>query len=330
MVTLHHFTDPIWLTEIGGWENPEVVQHFEAYVHKVVPALQEYVTLWCTINEPNVYATVGYLLGVFPPGKQDLNATFRVMSNLIRGHAAAYHTIHKLQPQARVGMAINFRGMKPAKSRSPLDVSIANLISRLYNDIFPRAATDGLVRFITKRVKFPSAKGTQDFLGINYYTRESVAFDPFRPGELFAKRFFPPELELSPSGFIANDPQGLFEALKWGLKFKVPIIVTENGVEDANDTLRPRYLAQHIRQLWRGVNFNWPVKGYFHWTLVDNFEWERGWNQRFGLWELNVDTQARYRRPSADLYAAICKANALSSQMVAQYAPAIQEEMFPG
>lgn len=330
MVTLHHFTDPIWLAEMGGWENPEVVQCFETYVHKVVSALQEYVTLWCTINEPNVYATLGYLLGIFPPGKQELNATFGVMSNLIRGHAAAYHTIHKLQPQARVGIAINFRGMKPAKAWSPLDVSIAKLISRLYNDIFPRAATDGLVRFITKRVRFPSAKGTQDFLGINYYTCESVAFDLFRPGELFAKRFFPPELELSPSGFISNDPQGLFEALKWGLQFKVPIIVTENGVEDANDTLRPRYLAQHIRQLWRGVNFNWPVKGYFHWTLVDNFEWERGWNQRFGLWELNVETQSRRRRPSADLYAAICKANALSSRMVAQYAPAIWEEMFPG
>ena len=73
----------------------------------------------------------------------------------------------------------------------------------------------------------------------------------------------------------------------------LPIIITENGVEDADDHMRPRYIAQHIHQMWRAVNFNWPVKGYFHWSLVDNFEWERGWTQRFGLWGLDVETQKR-------------------------------------
>ena len=107
------------------------------------------------------------------------------------------------------------------------------------------------------------------------------------------------------------------------------MIVTENGVEDTDDHLRPRYLIQHIHQVWRAVNFNWPVKGYFHWSLVDNFEWERGWTQRFGLWELDVETQARRKRPSADLYAEICRTNGISSDMVAKYAPEIFEAMFP-
>jgi beta-glucosidase len=107
------------------------------------------------------------------------------------------------------------------------------------------------------------------------------------------------------------------------------MIVTENGIEDAADELRPRYLAAHIHQLWRGVNFNFPIKGYFHWSNVDNFEWERGWTQRFGLWELDRITQARRKRPSADLYAAICKANGLTSEMVRQYAPAIFNDLFP-
>ncbi|MFU8773227.1 MAG: family 1 glycosylhydrolase, partial [Anaerolineales bacterium] len=100
-------------------------------------------------------------------------------------------------------------------------------------------------------------------------------------------------------------------------------------VEDGDDHLRPRYLLQHIHQLWRGVNFNWPVKGYFHWTLVDNFEWERGWTQRFGLWELNPETQARRKRPSADLYTEICRDNCISADMVSQYAPEIYAQMFP-
>jgi beta-glucosidase len=89
-------------------------------------------------------------------------------------------------------------------------------------------------------------------------------------------------------------------------------------------------LAGHIHQLWRAVNYNWPVRGYFWWTLVDNFEWERGWSQRFGLWELDVETQARRKRPSADLYAAICKENGLTSEMVQHYCPEIYEQMFPG
>ena len=100
-------------------------------------------------------------------------------------------------------------------------------------------------------------------------------------------------------------------------------------MEDADDKMRPRYLAQHIHQIWRAVNFNWPVKGYFHWSLVDNFEWERGWKQRFGLWGLDVETQARIRRPSVDLYADICKENGLSSEMVAKYCPEAMQKIFP-
>jgi beta-glucosidase len=146
---------------------------------------------------------------------------------------------------------------------------------------------------------------------------------------MFGRRFYPPDADLSDNGFIANEPEGLFTALKWALQFKKPIIITENGVEDGDDHLRPRYLLQHLHQLWRGVNFNWPVKGYFHWTLVDNYEWERGWTQRFGLWELDTETQARRKRPSADLYAQICRENCISSDMVSHYAPEIYAQMFP-
>ena len=84
-----------------------------------------------------------------------------------------------------------------------------------------------------------------------------------------------------------------------------------------------------IDQLWKGINFNWPIKGYFHWTLVDNFEWERGWTQRFGLWELDTETQGRRKRPSADLFKLICSENCLSSEMVEKYAPHIYDQMFP-
>jgi len=329
LVTLHHFTDPLWLAEEGGWESETVAERFAAYVRKVVEALQEYVNLWCTINEPNVLAYVGYMVGDFPPGKRSVPVAFRVMVNLARAHAAAYHAIHELQPEARVGMAINYRGIQPARSWSPLDRWLAGTQSRLFNDFFPRAASDGVLRFAGVRKRLPEVRGTQDYLGINYYTRDYVAFDIRAVNEAFGRRFYAPDADLSDTGFIANEPEGMFDALRWGRQFNIPIIVTENGVEDADDHLRPRYTAQHIHQVWRAVNFNWQIKGYFHWTLVDNFEWERGWTQRFGLWELDIETQARRKRPSANLYTEICKANALSSEMVAKYAPEILETLFP-
>ncbi len=121
MVTLHHFSDPTWLAELGGWENPAVVDYFTRFVKKAVEALQEYANLWVTINEPNVFAANSYLFGIFPPGKTNMKAAFISMENLARAHAAAYHAIHQIQPTARVGIAAQYRGFVPNKSWSPLD-----------------------------------------------------------------------------------------------------------------------------------------------------------------------------------------------------------------
>jgi beta-glucosidase len=332
MVTLHHFTDPLWLAELDGWETEAVVLLFEKFVRKVVEALKEYCSLWCTINEPNVYAVGGYLSDTFPPGKKDLRLAMSVMANMARGHAAAYRAIHALQPEARVGYAWHYRPMVPARPWSPLDRLVRNIQYNGLNITFPSAVSTGVMRTPIGRTRIPEAKGTQDFLGINYYSVDTVAFDLRVPGELFGRRFYPKDADLSDSGFNANTPEGLFDTLKWavGLYPDLPLIVTENGIECADDHIRPRYLAQHIHQMWRGVNFNWPIKGYFHWSLVDNFEWERGWTQRFGLWGLDVETQARIRRPSVDLYAAICKENGLTSGMVEKYCPEVYGKLFPG
>ena len=329
MVTLHHFSDPLWLAEKGGWESEEVVKYFEAFTARVVEALREYNTLWVTINEPNVFDIFGYLMGVFPPGKKDFGAWVRVAANLVRAHAAAYQVIHRLQPQARVGIALNYRSFKPSRTWLPLDGWAAALQARLYNDFFPHALATGVLRYPAWSQRIPQAKGTQDFLGVNYYTRDYVSFSLLKAGEMFGHRFYLPNAELSETGFIANTPPGMFEALNWARQYNVPTMVTENGVEDSHDTLRPRYLIQHLHQVWRAVNFNYPVKGYFHWSLVDNFEWERAWTQRFGLWELDISTQTRRKRPSADLYAEICRENGITSEMVARYAPEIFEGMFP-
>jgi beta-glucosidase len=331
VVTLHHFTDPLWLFERGGWEDDEAPALFEAYVRRAVDALREYCTTWIPINEPNVYTYSGYLdpTAAFPPGKNDRAAAFKVMTNLLRGHALAYRAIKSIQREARVGTSINVRFMQPARSWLPLDKALANTFHQNFNASFLNALVDGKMRFAFKSTRLPEVIGTHDFAGLNYYTGDLVAFNPLRPGSFFSKRYFPREAEVSDTGFIASMPEGIFHALKWMQGYKLPIMITENGVEDSTDRLRPGYIVQHIHQIWRAINFNWPIKGYFHWSQVDNFEWERGWSQRFGLWGLDLDSQARIRRPSVDLYAAICKENALSYEMVERYAPAAIPSIFP-
>lgn len=328
LITLHHYSDPQWFVENGGWENESAAEYFEKYVRRVVQALKDYVSLWCTFNEPNGYATLGFIQGVFPPGKKDFNLGFKVMVNMVRAHAAAYHAIHQIQPQARVGMAHYYRSLVPSKSWSPLDRLSIRLLMGL-NEVFASAANDGVVKFIHMRKQVREAKATQDFLGIDYYTRDYVSFNLLHYNELFGRRYFREGADLSSTGFLANEPLGMYEALKWGLKFNLPIIITENGFDDSDDRVRPRFIIEHLHQVWRAVNFNWPIKGYFHWTLVDNFEWERGWTQRFGLWELDVDTQARHKRPSANLYAEICRENGISDDMAKRYAPEVLAELFP-
>jgi beta-glucosidase len=329
MVTLHHFSNPMWLAEQGGWENSETVHHFERYVRKVVSALKDLVHLWVTINEPNVYAVFAYLQGLFPPGERSLKKTFNVIHNLTMGHAAAYHAIREIQAQAMVGLSHYYRDMEPARPWNPLDRCVTRIRSRFFNEVFPRAVHEGVIRLLGRKIRVPEAARTQDFFGLDYYSGDMVAFDFFRPNDLFSKDFYPEDAELSGTGYLMNHPQGMWNALKYAHSFHLPIYVAENGVEDGSDRMRPHYLAKHLHKVWLAVNFNWRVKGYFYWTLVDNFEWERGWTQKFGLWDLDPETQERHKRPSADFYAEICKANSLSSEMIAKYAPQILEEMFP-
>jgi len=329
MVTLHHFSDPLWLSEQGGWANPKSPQYFEAFVRKTVEALKEYVSLWVTINEPNIYYFSGYLTGEFPPGHHgDLESTFQVLCNMLRGHAAAYRTIHEIQKNARVGLAHHHRPLRAARSWMPFDQLIAHLGPQVMN-AFPLALKDGKVRFMLKQASLPEVVHTQDFFGLNYYAINLLKF-VLKPADNFIKTSFPKEAEVSGSGFLANLPEGLFESFRWARQFNIPILVTENGIEDSDDGLRQRYLVEHIHQMWRAVTYSWPVKGYFHWSQIDNFEWERGWTQRFGLWGLNTETQARIRRKSVDIYAEICRTNGISSEMIKKYVPALTGKLFPG
>ena len=331
MVTLHHFANPAWAAERRVWETGEAAALFERYARKVAGALGDFVPYWCTINEPNVVMFRGWAEGVLPPRKKDLGLAWRVAENLLRAHAAAYHALHDARPDALVGLPIHFRPTLPAHPGFGLDEWAATTQFNLFSALFSDAIRTGRMRRVLGwPVSVPEAKGTQDFVAIQYYTADVVRFDLTNPGEVFGRRSFPTGAEVDDEKVYASYSPGLFTALKWARRFHLPIFITENGIGDAADALRRRYLITHLRELWKAVNYCWDVRGYFHWSLLDNFEWERGWSHRFGLYALDTETQVRTARPSAQLYSEIARTGSLSSDMVARYAPELLADMFPG
>jgi len=330
MVTLHHFTNPLWLVEKGGWETETVVPLFERYVTRVAEELGDLVELWSVLNEPNVYAILSYAGGRWPPGKQNLLLAFKVLSNMLLAHGRAYQAIHRLQPRAKVGIAHAVRVFNPARPDSRLDRLAAWIPDYIFNRLVLTALTEGVLAFplaLNRRV--PDLVDSIDFLGLNYYSRDVVAFDVSRPGEFFGRRFYPEGAEMSDGGYGEVYPEGLYRLLKRLAACGKPIYITENGLPDEDDDQRPRFLLTHLAAMQRAIEEGVPVQGYFHWSLVDNFEWAEGWTLRFGLIALNVETQERTLRPSGQLYKEICQANAITQHMVERYAPEVLDKLFP-
>ncbi|MFP4344812.1 MAG: glycoside hydrolase family 1 protein [Anaerolineales bacterium] len=329
MVTLHHFSNPMWLEKQGGWENEGTIAYFTRFVEQVVRALGERTTLWCTINEPNVYSVMGYLYGLFPPGKQDLKTARVVLKHLLRAHAAAYRSIHRLQSDARVGLAHNLRIFDPANPESLMDRLAAKGQDLMFNESTLRAVWRGW--WIPPLGFGPawSLRRTLDWIGLNYYTRDLVAFDSGARDSGFGRAGHAADAELLEGGYGELYAEGMFRALRRMARLEIPIYVTENGIPDLDDDQRPRALLLHLHQLWLALQQNLPIKGYYHWTLTDNFEWAEGWTLRFGLIEMDPETGERTRRPSADLYTAIARGNAITPELIDAYAPHLRDELLP-
>ncbi len=330
MVTLHHFTNPRWLADEGGWEEAETVERFARFVKRVVEALGPACDLWCTINEPNVYAYQGYLAGVWPPGQSDLGTAMRVMRHLLLGHAAAYRAIHEIQPEARVGLAHSMQVFDPAKPRSPLDRLVTWAIDRTYNRAILSTLQRGLWALPLGFGLALKLRDTLDWIGLNYYTRELVTFDRTRSDAFFSRRFHADDAEMLDGGYGELYPQGIMRCLERLARLDLPIYITENGIPDADDDQRPRHILTHLHQVWQAVQRCYPVMGYYHWTLVDNFEWAEGWTLRFGLIALDPQTQVRTPRRSAELYGNLIRANAITPKLIDTYAPELRPELLPG
>jgi beta-glucosidase len=328
MVTLHHFSNPLWLVDKGDFNREIVIDYFQRYSAKVVNELGELIPKWVTINEPMVYAFSRYLAGDFPaPQKRGFGAGLEAIRNMLRCHAAAYHTIKARFPEAVVGVAKNMAAIEARPDSNKLDSGWARWLSWFFNDAWMESMADGRLRWPVGHGRIKDLAGSFDFVGINYYTRFYVKFPPRRE---ILERDWGPQATVSDGNYGEVYPTGLYQVIKRALRYDKPIYITENGVPDKADALRPSFLMTHLREIWRAINFCYPVMGYYHWSLIDNFEWERGWTQRFGLIDMDPATQERRLRPSGRLYSQICHSGSISSDMAARFAPELLQTMFPG
>ena len=376
MLTLNHFTLPLWIHEplgvrdafagVGaddpvpgglsqaGWLDPAIVGEFAKFAAYAGWKLGDLVDLWCTINEPVVVIVSGYINfpgigGNFPPGVLNFPAILATIPNLVEGHARAYDALHATDgadangdgTAVAAGVVHNMVAFHPRNPAQPLDVDGAAHADYIYNRVYLNAVTSGdfdanLDGTIDGAEMRPDLAGRSDFIGVNYYLRAVVAgiggpvsahiplFD-FLP--TFSYRTpHAPSAPVCPS--VCSDfgweiyPVGLREVLTFVGTLGLPVYVTENGIADEADTLRGQYLFDHLSTL-QGVVADGvaDVRGYFHWSLTDNFEWASGYYPKFGAASFDPTTGRRRLRAGVRPLRSIARHNGITRGLAGRYGP---------
>lgn len=320
MVTLFHWDLPWALERDGGWSRRATVDAFVRYAEAVFRALGDRVRLWATLNEPWVVMDAGYVHGVHPPGRRDPETAAWVAHHLLLAHAQAVEVARALGV-GPVGIVVNLEPKHPATPREE-DVLAADRAhcynNRLFLDpLFFGRYPEGVARAFGPSWPHPPegelapVRGSLDFLGINYYTRSRNVADP-QGQPPFARPVPAPPERCTTMGWEVYPP-GLYEVLTWVARTypPVPLYVTENGAAFADpeprdgrvrDPQRVRYLASHLAELARALEDGVDVRGYFVWSLLDNFEWTHGYTQRFGIVAVEFATQKRTVKDSGWFY----------------------------
>lgn len=314
MITLHHFAHPQWFEDMGAFEKEENIAYFVRFAQTVFSRLGSKVQFWCTINEPSIVVLQGYLRGVFPPGKGNIVTgqplATKVLRNLMQAHAETYKALKAMPggPDAQIGLVHQYLKFESYTCWNPLEFMGPLLTNTLLNDTILEFLKTGTFTF-GKRFIFNetyTAEGPlTDFIGLNYYSRAVIAaqwpnWSTFEvggscyPGEVMTDMPY------------AIYPKGLYDAIKDVAQIGVPIYITENGIADknnTNDTRRVQWFREYLKAASLAIEDGFDLRGFFCWTLMDNFEWDMGHDPRFGLY-----TSDRQIKEGARIYARIINA----------------------
>lgn len=311
IVTLHHFTNPLWLYQNSPWEIQKSIERFTKYADKVISVLSPYVRYWISFNEPIVFLLGGYVDGSMPPGKKDVKLSFEVLKNMLLAHQEVFHIVrHYCGDKGQLSVAHNMMDIRPASALSPFDHWLAAYVDQFYNWMLVDAFATGELDFriptaVKKKVRL-NLSDTITFWGVNYYSRLFMRFAPFKPLRFSFHYRNASKNGLTDMGWEIY-PEGLEHILKKiHSKLNLPVIVTENGIADQEDNRRLKFIADHLKVL-RNCSSTVPIKGYFYWSFLDNFEWLHGFRPRFGLYRVDYSTYERKKRGSADFFRCLAK-----------------------
>ncbi|HEY1959022.1 MAG TPA: family 1 glycosylhydrolase [Polyangiaceae bacterium] len=345
MVILFHWVSPAWVqspksgVDLLAGTDQSFVDKFLPFVDYMVPKLAGLVDDWVTFEEPLSIILGEYVSGEHPPGKLlDLTDATNAWKNLIYLNARAYHEVHQLDTvsaggdgvAAWVGMENLAIDIEPLDPTNPDDVAAAQHIDYIANQDFINAVTKGdldLAMSGTPQSHDDSLVGTLDFIGLNYYQRLRVeaggAFGglaPINATPLYDVRQYDPSL---PHGddYLEISAAGLRKEIEAYSAYKLPLMVTENGMADADDDQRPFYTLQHLYEIGNAIRDGYDVRGYFHWTLSDNFEWAYGLTLKEGVFQVDFGDPSLPRTPThtSDLFSQIAAAHGINEDIWAHY-----------
>ncbi|MBF0569751.1 MAG: glycoside hydrolase family 1 protein [Candidatus Omnitrophica bacterium] len=302
VVTLHHFTNPIWFTQSGGWEDRRAVGRFLRFCDVVVRKLSPHVHFWITINEPTIYFSHSFLFGAWPPQGRSFWRMKAVHGNLAKAHVETYRLIHQVYKAAELP--------KPAVSISQHMSAVVACQSNVRNDLAVRLR-DHFYNFeFLDRLMRP---GTLDFIGVNYYSRNLVDTSAWWIDKLFMETCQKGHHSVKKNSLGWDIyPEGLGQVLVKLKRYDLPVMITENGICTSDDDLRWEFLSAHLRSIRLAMDQGVKVTGYLYWSLLDNFEWDKGFGPRFGLIDVDYKTYQRTVRPSAVKFAEVCKTGTLA------------------
>jgi len=298
MLSLHHFTSPAWFILKKGWEKSSNNKYFLRYVKYVVENLGDLVDFWLTINEPDAYVFCGYFHGWWPPMQKNKLKGLIVFRNLAKAHKRAYVLIHQICND---------------KFNNKPEVGFANSL-QAYSSYIKHRLSNQLKQYFYYKVSnhgfyLLSGKRYHDFLGVNYYFQ-------VRLNRKYSKLFSIQE-DPSVEGRRMTDmnwlvhPHGIYEVLVDLSTYKKPIYVTENGIATEDDSFRKQFIHEHLEEIYYAIKAGVDVRGYFYWSLLDNYEWAEGYRPKFGLVAVDFDTKQRQMKESGEYYANIAKKNGL-------------------
>jgi beta-glucosidase len=316
MITLHHFTHPLWFERLGAFEKEENIKYFVEFSKLVFARYHDRIKLWVTLNEPNVFVTSGYFNTVFPPGKPEPKLAAEVLKNMLKAHVEIYKTLKAMPPEGgtqnvQIGIATSIFQFEPARRWHLGDWAIARISSNTFNEtvlgFFRNGTMNFYVPFETNVTYTDSdAPNTLDFIGVNYYSHYAYKFDfDFKK----AVQSLPVADEEMTDMPYTIYTEGIYRAIKDASTLKKPIIITENGIADATDDRRDKYIRQSLYAVSKAIKDGSDVRGYYYWSLMDNFEWAEGYTQKFGLYEVNLQTNERKLRNGSKVFTEIIKSS---------------------